>query len=115
MTRPTSAYRVSVAGGLRVAAGPLALVAANVAALAARGYRVWVRDPDNRVVAVHEEGDGLHLTFHPGHGTPSAAPPWVGRLLAAHCVAPAPAAQHYGRSVMGVNRLFGLVDHRRRW
>lgn len=80
MTRPASTYRVSVAGGLRVAAGPLALVAANVAALVARGYRVWVRDADDRVVAVHADGDGLHLTFHPGHCAPSAAPPWVGRL-----------------------------------
>jgi hypothetical protein len=81
MTRPASTYRVSVAGGLRVAAGPLALVAANVAALAARGYRVWVRDPDDRIVSVHADGDGLHVSFHPGHGeAPSAAPPWVGRL-----------------------------------
>jgi hypothetical protein len=80
MTRPASTYRVSVAGGLRVAAGPLALVAANIAALVARGYRVWVRDTDDRVVAVHADGDALHLTFHPGHGAPSAAPPWVGRL-----------------------------------
>jgi len=80
MTRPASTYRVSVAGGLRVTAGPLALVAANVAALVARGYRVWVRDADDRVVAVHADGDGLHLIFHPGLGAPSAAPPWVGRL-----------------------------------
>jgi hypothetical protein len=35
-------------------------VAANVAALVARSYRVWVRDPDERVVAV--------------------ASPWVDRL-----------------------------------
>ena len=81
MTRHASTYRVTVAGGLRVAAGPLALVAANVAALAARGYRVWVRDADDRVVAVRADGDGLHLSFHPGHGAAtSAPPPWLGRL-----------------------------------
>ena len=81
MTRPASTYRVSVAGGLRVAAGPLALVAANVAALVARGYRVWVRDPDDRIVAVHADGDGLHVSFHPGDDAATSAPqPWVGRL-----------------------------------
>jgi hypothetical protein len=81
MTRLASTYRVSVAGGLRVAAGPLALVAANVAALVARGYRVWVRDADDRIVAVHADGAGLHLTFHPAQSAAtSAPPPWVGRL-----------------------------------
>ena len=82
MTRPASTYRVSVAGGLRVAAGPLALIAANVAALVARGYRVWVRDPDGRVVAIRLDHDQLHLTYHPGLGAPPEPPPWVGRLSA---------------------------------
>ncbi len=82
MTRPASTYRVSVAGGLRVAAGPLALVAANVAALVARGYRVWVRDPDGRVVAIQLDHDQHHLTYHPGPDTVSDHPPWVDRLSA---------------------------------
>jgi arginase family enzyme len=82
MTRPASTYGVSVAGGLRVATGPLALVAANVATLLARGYRVWVRDPDDRVVALHLDHDQLHLTYHPGPGTPPELPPWVDRLSA---------------------------------
>ena len=82
MTRPASTYRVTVAGGLRVAAGPLALVAANVATLAARGYRVWVRDPDDRVVAVDVDAGQLHLTYHPGPGPASEHPPWVDRLSA---------------------------------
>ncbi len=82
MTRPASTYRVSVAGSLRVAAGPLALVAANVAALLARGYRVWVRDPDGRVVAIHLDHDQHHLTYHPGADTASEHPPWVDRLSA---------------------------------
>jgi hypothetical protein len=38
MTPSASSYRVTVAGGLPVASGPLPLV------VAARGYRVWVRD-----------------------------------------------------------------------
>ncbi len=80
MTATASTYRVSVAGGLRVAAGPLALVAANVAGLTARGYRVWVRDPDNRVAAIYVDADQLHLTFHPGPGADPTPPPWVGRL-----------------------------------
>ncbi len=80
MTSATANYRASVAGGLRVAAGPLALVAANVAALLARGYRVWVRDPDDRVVAIHTDADQLHLNFHPGPGTTPTPPPWVDRL-----------------------------------
>jgi hypothetical protein len=80
MTRPASTYRVTVAGGLRVATGPLALVAANAAALVARGYRVWVRDGDDRLVAVHGDGDGMHVTFHPGPGATTTPPPWVGRL-----------------------------------
>ncbi|MGI8776915.1 MAG: hypothetical protein ACR2LJ_05905 [Acidimicrobiales bacterium] len=80
MTGSTSTYRVSVAGGLRVAAGPLALVAANVAALATRGYRVWVRDPDDRVAAIYVDADQIHLTFHPCPGADPMPPPWVGRL-----------------------------------
>lgn len=80
MSGPASTYRVSVAGGLRVAAGPLALIAPQVAALAARGYGVWVRDPDNRVVAVAGGRHQLHLTYHPGPGADPTAPPWVGRL-----------------------------------
>ncbi len=79
MNGPSSTYRETVAGGLRVAAGPLALVAANVAALVTRGYRVWVRDPEQRVVSVHADGDQLTLTYHPGSET---APPWVDRLSA---------------------------------
>ena len=82
MTRSASTYRVSVAGGLRVAAGPLALVAANVATLLARGYRVWVRDPDHRVVALHVDDAQLHLTYHPGPGTAPEPPAWVDRLSA---------------------------------
>ena len=82
MTRPASTYRVSVAGGLRVATGPLALVAANVATLLARGYRVWVRDPDDRVVALHLDHDQFHLTYHPGPATAPELPPWVDRLSA---------------------------------
>ena len=82
MTRHASTYRVSVAGGLRVAAGPLALVAANVATLLARGYRVWVRDPDGRVVAIQLDHDQHHLTYHPGPDTASEHPPWVDRLSA---------------------------------
>ena len=66
MTGPVSTYRATVAGGLRVAAGPLALVAANVATLAARGYRVWVRDPDGRVVSVRADDGRFTLTYHPG-------------------------------------------------
>lgn len=79
MTAHASIYRASVAGGLRVAAGPLALVAANAAAFAARGYRVWVRDAEQGVAAVHCDGGGLHLTFHPGPGA-SSAPPWMNRF-----------------------------------
>lgn len=45
MSRAASSYRVTVAGGLAVASGPLALAAANIAVLVARGYRVWVREP----------------------------------------------------------------------
>ncbi len=80
MTRTAATYRASVAGGLRVAAGPLALVAANVTTLVARGYSVWVRDPDEGVVAIHADGDHLHLSFHPGPGASPTPPPWVGRL-----------------------------------
>ena len=82
MTGPASTYRATVAGGLRVAAGPLALVAANVAALAARGYRVWVRDPDERVVSVHADDGRFTLTYHPGPGATTDAPPWADRLSA---------------------------------
>jgi len=78
MTGSSSTYRVNVAGGLRVASGPLALVAANAAALIARGYQVWVRDPDQGVVAVHRAGGVLHITFHPSPGV--TAPPWMNRL-----------------------------------
>jgi len=74
-----STYRVNVAGGLRVASGPLALVAANAAALVARGYQVWVRDPDQGVVAMREQGGVLHISFHPGPGATSP-PPWMNRL-----------------------------------
>jgi hypothetical protein len=80
MTGHVSTYRASVAGGLRVASGPLALVAANVASLTARGYRGWVRDPDQAVLAVHRDGEELHTTFHPGPGAARTAPPWVARL-----------------------------------
>lgn len=79
MTAHTSTYRANVAGGLRVAAGPLALVAANVAALTARGYRVWVRDADQGLVAVHRDNDVLHLSFHPGPAA-SSPPPWMNRF-----------------------------------
>ncbi len=79
MTGHASTYRVHVAGGLRVAAGPLALVAANVAALTARGYRVWVRDAEQGVVSVHRDNDVLHLSFHPGPGA-SSPPPWMNRF-----------------------------------
>ena len=80
MTGHGSTYRVHVAGGLRVATGPLALVAANVATLTARGYRVWVRDPNQAVLAVHRDGEELHTDFHPGPGEALTAPPWVARL-----------------------------------
>ena len=82
MTGHASIYRASVAGGLRVAAGPRALVAANVAAFATRGYRVWVRDPDGRVVAIQLDHDQHHLTYQPGPDTASEHPPWVDRLSA---------------------------------
>ncbi len=79
MTASSSTYRVNVAGGLRVASGPLALVAANAAALVARGYQVWVRDPDQGVVAIHQQDGVLHIRFHPGPGA-TAASPWMDRL-----------------------------------
>ena len=72
MSRPASSCRVSVAGGLRVAAGPLALVT--------RGYGVWVRDPDGGIVAVTGGAGGIDLTFHPGPGASPADPPWGARL-----------------------------------
>ena len=62
-----------------MAAGPLALVAANVATLTARGYRVWVRDADQGVVSVDRVHDVLHLSFHPGPGA-SSPPPWMNRF-----------------------------------
>ncbi len=79
MTGSSSTYRVNVAGGLRVASGPLALVAANAAALVARGYQVWVRDPDQGVVAMHHRSGVLHISFHPGPGAVTT-PPWMNRL-----------------------------------
>ena len=79
MTGHVSTYRASVAGGLRVASGPLALVAANVVTFAARGYRVWVRDAEQGVVSVHRDNDVLHLTFDPRPGAPSP-PPWMNRF-----------------------------------
>ena len=78
MTGSSANFRVNVAGGLRVAAGPLALVAANASALLARGYQVWVRDHDQGVVAVHRDSGVLHISFHPGPG--ATAPPWMNRL-----------------------------------
>ena len=80
MTAGTGAYRVTVAGGLRMATRPLALIAANVAALLARGYRVWVRDADDAVVAIHADAEQFHLSFHPGPGANAPVPPWVDRL-----------------------------------
>ncbi len=84
MTRPASTYRASVAGGLRVAAGPLALVAAYVATLLTRGYRVWVRDGagGDHVVEVFPDVDHLRLIYHPGPGAAGHAPAWVDRLSA---------------------------------
>ena len=79
MTTHASTYRANVAGGLRVAAGPLAMVTANVAALTARGYRVWVRDADQGVVSVHRDKELLRLTFHPGPGA-ATPPPWMNRF-----------------------------------
>ncbi len=80
MTQSASSYRLSVAGGLRVVTGPLALVAANVAALVARGYRVWVRDPRDSVLAIDTEDGQLHVIFHPSRDASAMAPPWVDRL-----------------------------------
>lgn len=84
MTARTGVYRVTVAGGLRMATGPLALIAANVAALAAGGYRVWVRDGagDDHVVEVFPDVDHLRLIYHPGPGAAGDAPAWVDRLSA---------------------------------
>ncbi len=79
MTGSSSTYQVNVAGGLRVASGPLALVAANAAALLARGYQVWVRDPDQGVVAIQQQDGVLHISFHPGPGAVTT-PPWMNRL-----------------------------------
>ena len=52
----------------------------NVGALAARSYRVGVRDPDDRVVAIHGDSGHLHLSFHSRPGASATPPPWVGRL-----------------------------------
>lgn len=84
MTAGTGAYRVTVAGGLRMATGPLALIAANVVTLAARGYRVWVRDGagGDHVVEVLPDVDHLRLLYHPGPGAADHAPAWVDRLSA---------------------------------
>ena len=81
MTARSGAYRVTVAGGLRVATGPLALIAANVAALVARGYRVWVRDGDDRVVEISGDSRLLNLIYHPGSGAAGDAPAWGGPVL----------------------------------
>jgi hypothetical protein len=43
---------------------------------------VWVRDPEGRVVSVHADGGRLTLTFHPGPGVTTDAPPWADRLSA---------------------------------